>query len=121
MEVERLVTDSASKKKEAEKLEFDTWPNYGNSSIFRTNFRSGVSSGSNRPIEAMIWIIEVESSKSIAELKTLNTTTGAELQTSYEVRFSWRRSCTERKSPSHGKAGRMEELPVLQGQRHGRI
>ena len=34
------------------------------------NFRSGVSSCASFPIEAMVWINEIESSKSIADLKT---------------------------------------------------
>ena len=40
------------------------------------NFRSVVSSGARRPIEAMIWISEIESAKSFAELKTSNTING---------------------------------------------
>ena len=49
------------------------------------NVRSEVSSGASRPTEAMVWIHEIESPKSIAELKTSNTTTDATLQSNYEV------------------------------------
>ena len=48
------------------------------------NFRSEASSGASRP-EARIWICEIESAKSIAELKTSSTITGAKLQTNFEV------------------------------------
>ena len=34
------------------------------------NFRSDVSSFTSRPIEAMVWINEIESAKSVADLKT---------------------------------------------------
>ena len=67
------MKDSASKRKEAEKHEFETWPNFGNFWIWRMNFRSVVSSGARRPIEAMIRISEIESAKSFVELKTSNT------------------------------------------------
>ena len=53
--------------KEAETLEFEAW---------RMNFRSGGSSGATRPIEAMIWINEVLSAKSIVELKRQIQSTG---------------------------------------------
>ena len=38
----------------------------------RTSFRREVSSGANRPVEAMIWINEIESAKSIVELSKNN-------------------------------------------------
>ena len=41
-ELERLVKDSASKKKEAEKLEFEAWPNLEFLRIWRMNLRRGV-------------------------------------------------------------------------------
>ena len=41
------------------------------------SFRSEVSSCSSRPIEAMVWVNEIESAKSIADLKTLYSITGA--------------------------------------------
>ena len=46
--VERSVKISASKIEEARKLEFETWPNFGNFLIWRMNF-SEVSSGARRP------------------------------------------------------------------------
>ena len=61
------MKDSACKKKEAEKLRFETWPNFRSFWIWRMNFRSEVSSGASR-LQARIWICEIESAKSIAEL-----------------------------------------------------
>ena len=41
------------------------------------NFRSEVKNGARRPKEAMIWIDQIESTKSIAELKTSKAIIGA--------------------------------------------
>ena len=41
------------------------------------NFRCGVSSCASRPIEAMVWINEIESAKSVADLKASHTVIGA--------------------------------------------
>ena len=49
------------------------------------NLRSKVSSCSGRPIEGMMWINEIESAKSIADLETSYTITWAKLQTNFEV------------------------------------
>ena len=49
------------------------------------NFRSEVPSYASRPIEALVWINEIESAISIADLKTSKTVTGAKLQTNFEV------------------------------------
>ena len=49
------------------------------------NFRTAGSSGASRPIEAMVWINKTESPKSIADLKTSHSITGAKLQTNLEV------------------------------------
>ena len=46
-----------------------TWPNVGNFGIWRTNFRSSVSSSASRTIEEMIWIDETESAKSVEDVK----------------------------------------------------
>ena len=51
-------------------------------------FRSEVSSGASRQVEATVWINEIESAKSIADLKTSYTITGAKLQTNFEVLHS---------------------------------
>ena len=59
------------RKKEAETLEFEACQ------IWRKNFRSKVSPGASRPTEAMIWSDEIESVKSIDELKMSNTITRA--------------------------------------------
>ena len=52
--------------------------------ILCMNFRSEVPSGASRLTGAMIWINEIESVKSSAELKTSDTSTGAGLQTHFE-------------------------------------
>ena len=64
------------------------------------NFRSEESSGASRLVEAMTWVNEIESAKSIADLKTAKSITGAKLQTNFEVLDSRiasgvRRSSTE--------------------------
>ena len=38
-------------------------------------FRNEVSSGASRPTETVVWICEIESSKSVDELRTSNTIT----------------------------------------------
>ena len=43
------------------------------------DFRSGVFSGAYRPMEAMIWITEIESALSIAALKASNAITGGKI------------------------------------------
>ena len=50
---ERLAKDSASKKMEAETLEFEAWPNLWNFWIWRMNFGSGVSTGARGPMAGM--------------------------------------------------------------------
>ena len=47
------------------------------------NFKSDVSLSETCPVEAMIGISDTESVKSVAELNTSNTISGAELQTSF--------------------------------------
>ena len=76
----RLVKDCVSQKKEAERLEFETQQDFRNFRFWRVNVKSEVWSGASRPTEAMIWIIKIESAKSIAELKTSNTIIGTKLQ-----------------------------------------
>ena len=78
----------------------------------------------------MTWIREIESAKYIAEMRTSNTTTGAELQNHFEVLDSEivsglkkiingdlkkksrhsRRSWTQRKTLPHWKTSRMDDL-----------
>ena len=77
--------DTTSQKREAEKLDFDAWAAFRNFRIWQMNVRSEVSSCASRPIEAMVWISEMQSSKSIVELKTSYSTTGSKLQTNFEV------------------------------------
>ena len=40
------------------------------------NFRSEVSSRASRPSEAMVWMNEIETAKSVADLETSSTITG---------------------------------------------
>ena len=62
--------DTTSSKKEAETLEFEAWPDFRNFRIWRMNYRSEVSSCASRPIEAVVWMSEIESAKCIVDLKT---------------------------------------------------
>ena len=92
-------------------------------------FRIEVSSCASRPIEGMIWINEIESAKSIADLKTSYSITGAKLQTNFEVLDSKKASgrkkiinedfkkrvfiqeeAAQKEMLSHGKARRMDDL-----------
>ena len=72
-------------KKEAETLEFEAWLDHRNFRIWRMNFRSEISSCASRPLEAMVCISEIESAKSIADLKSSCSIIGATLQTNFEV------------------------------------
>ena len=93
------------------------------------NFRSAVSSCANRPIEVTVRINQIESAKSIADLKKLYSITGAKVQTIFKDLDSpkarsqedhqrsqekkslhSRGSCTERKTLSHGKACHMDDV-----------
>ena len=56
------------RKKEAEALDFEAWSDSGNFRILRMNFSCGISSCASRPVEAMIYVTEIESAKSIADL-----------------------------------------------------
>ena len=74
----------------------------------------------------MIWIDDIQFAKSIADLKMSNTVTAAKLHPNFEVFLThklrvvsrrlqeksvyWRRCCTKRKTPSHGKAHRTDDL-----------
>ena len=62
--------------KNAEKLEFEAWYDCTNFRIWRLDFRSEVSSCPGRTIEAMVWVNEIESEKSIADLKMSYPITG---------------------------------------------
>ena len=84
-EPEQVERDTTSQQKEAGKLEFEAWPHSRNFRISRMNFRNEVSSCASRPIEAMAWINENESAKSVADLKKLFYITRAKLQVNFEV------------------------------------
>ena len=49
------------------------------------NFRRDVSSCASGPIEAIVWVNEIESTKSVVDLKTSWSITRAKLQTNFEV------------------------------------
>ena len=79
--------DRTSQRKEAEKLQFEAWSDFRNYRILRMNLRSN-------------GINEIESAKSIADLRTSSTITGAKLQTNCEgldskTQVVSRRSSTE--------------------------
>ena len=56
--------------------------------------------GAGRPMEAVVWLNEIESAKSIAELSTSITITVAKLQTKFEVLDSGRPQRVELKNDS---------------------
>ena len=79
----------------------------------------------SRPIEAMRWVNEIESAKSVADVKKSYSITEAKLQTNFEVlgseiasglkkvingEFKRRAFSHERRTLSLGKAGRMDDL-----------
>ena len=116
------------RKRSGEQLEFEAWPDFRNIRNWRLNFRSEVFSlfsGAQRPIEATVWINEIESAKSVVDLKTSYSNTGDRLQTNFAT-GEWfqddhqrrlqkksrhsRKSCTSRKTLSHGRASRMDDL-----------
>ena len=47
-------------KRRLKKLEFGAWPDFRKFMILEMNFRSEVSSCGSRPIEAMVWVNEIE-------------------------------------------------------------
>ena len=73
------------RKKKTEQLEFEAWPNFGKFPDLAKERQNWSFSGASRPVEATIWINDIESVKSIADLKTSNTITGRKLQTNFEV------------------------------------
>ena len=52
-------------KKEAERIEFEISPNSNSFVFWKMNFKSGVCSSSSFPTEALVWIIEVDSTRNI--------------------------------------------------------
>ena len=104
--------------------------------IWRMNFRSEVSSFAGRQIETTAWFNEIESAKSIVDLKTLYSVTGSNLRTNFEVLvskvasglkriinkdfkrrvFIQEEAAQKEKTLSHWKASRIDDLRVFQGQ-----
>ena len=81
-----------------------------------------VSSCATRPIEAMVWIIEIDSAKSVADLKMSCSSIGAKLQTNFVVLDSkkkeWPQEDHQRrlqKKSLHSFSSRTEEKSFLTG------
>ena len=81
---EQMERDTTLQKNDAEKLEFEAWPDFRDFRICRMIIRSEGSSYASRPVEAMIWINEVQTAKSIADLKMSHTISGVQKQTNCE-------------------------------------
>ena len=64
------------KKKEADKIEFEKFPNWNQFVIWKTNFKSAVCSSSSCSTEAMGWIKEIGSARNMDELKSSSSTLG---------------------------------------------
>ena len=69
-EKNHVERDTNPEQKRAEILEFDANPEFSNFRIWRMSFRCEVSSSACRPIEALAWIHEIESAKSMADMTT---------------------------------------------------
>ena len=69
----------------------------------KTISRVEVSSCASRPIEAAVRINEIETAKSIADLETSYSITGAKLQTHFEVLDSKKRVVSRRSSTETSK------------------
>ena len=84
---EQVEGDTISLKKEVETFDFEAQSDFWNFRVQRLNHRNGVSCA-RQPIEAMVWITEMESAKSIADLKTSFSFIWVKLETNFEVRDS---------------------------------
>ena len=88
------------------------------------NFRNEVSSSARRPTRAMVWINQVKSGKSVADLMTSSSITEAKLKTHFAVlgglkeitnvetsdeESSFKKKLHKRKTLSHGKARPMDD------------
>ena len=105
------------------------------------NFGCDVFSCASRPIEAMMWTNNIESAKSIADMRTSYSITGAKLKTNFEVLDSQnsegsqedhqrrlekkglhlRKNLHRKNNAFSREARRWHDLGVFQGQRHRRI
>ena len=65
-----------SKKKKADRIEFEKFPYSRTFGIWRMNFKRGVCSCSCFPTEAMVWINEICSVRNMDELKSSNSIFG---------------------------------------------
>ena len=65
------------------------------------NFRSEVSWSASLPIEAMLWISEIESAKSFADVKTSYSATGG-AESSFKKQLHTEQNALSRDDKSHG-------------------
>ena len=85
-ELERWVKDSASTKKEAETLRVRNVAELGSfTDLADEHRRWSFLLCKSRPTEAMRWVNEIESAKSVADVKKSYSITEAKLQTNFEV------------------------------------
>ena len=63
-------------KKEAKNIEFEKLQNSNTFVICKMNFKSEVCSSSSYPIEAKVWINEIDSDRNMNELKSSSTILG---------------------------------------------
>ena len=93
------------------------------------NFRCKVSSCASRPVEAMVWINDIESAQWVADLNMLYAITGERLQTNFEAldseivsglkkningdfkrRIFIQAEVAQKEELSYGRASRMDDL-----------
>ena len=127
-ELERVVRDGNSQKHEVDRLE---WPDLRKFLVCLVNFRRG---GASRSFEAMVWISEISSAKSIAELKTSKNhhwsnfeVLDSEIASGFKTPINWDseigvaidEQCLQIENAlSQGQTGRMDDLHEFEGQRH---
>ena len=63
-------------RQQTSELQFDRFPNPSSFVVWKTRFKTQVSSGSDFPSEAMLWIKEVEMVDSVDELKSSRSIAG---------------------------------------------
>ena len=82
-----FLASEVPKKKEAERMKFETLPNSTTFEIWKLNFKSEVRSSSSFPMDAMLWINEVDSAKSMNELTSSSSILGR-MFSRFEVHYS---------------------------------
>ena len=71
------VTRDGAKKKEAEKLEFESWPSVIKFRAWKMSFRREVASKSAKPTEVLKWISEVDLASHISDLSNSESIFGS--------------------------------------------